>query len=266
MQTGRGHRVNLMSIGQDFYNVGKAIVQESDGGTDVGPLVITENYCEANTSFQDHYNNFIVGTVWTDSNENSQYDPGEGESGVTVTPDSGTYYAVTADSGGYAIPVTSQSISTVTFSGTSLGTDINKPVSVGTESVLLDVETGYESTVTYPAELDITANNSDGPVTISAGDPLTVAISIDAGSYSGASADWYIVVNTSSGWQSFNVSQMDYSISGLSALIQGYGLISFGPAAIFSTTSLSAGTYTYYFAVVLTSGQFYYDIVTVNVQ
>ena len=113
--------------------------------------------------------------------------------------------------------------------------------------------------------LDIKANSSDGPVTISAGDQLSIAISLDSGSYTGASADWYIVVNTPSGWQSFNVSQMDYSTSGLSALVQGYGLISFGPAGIFSTSGSGAGTHTYYFAVHLGGGQWFYDSVVVNI-
>jgi hypothetical protein len=58
---------------------------------------------------------------------------------------------------------------------------------------------------------------------------------------------------------------MDYSTSGLSALVEDYGLISFGYAEIFSTSSLSVDTYTYYFAVVL-SGQLYYDSVVVNVE
>ena len=96
---------------------------------------------------------------------------------------------------------------------------------------------------------DITANNSEVTLNINEGDQLSIAISLDPGNYTGTSADWYIAVNTSSGWQSFNISQMDYSTSGISPLLQGYGLISFGPTGIFSTSSLSAGTYTYYFAV-----------------
>jgi hypothetical protein len=58
---------------------------------------------------------------------------------------------------------------------------------------------------------------------------------------------------------------MDYSTSGLSALLQDYGLISLGSTEIFSTSSLSAGTYTYFFAVII-SGQLYYDSVEVTVE
>ena len=116
-----------------------------------------------------------------------------------------------------------------------------------------------------PPSPDIRANNSDEPITIGTSDSLSVSIGLDAGDYSDESCDWYIVVNTPSGWQSFNASQMDYSTSGLTALLQDYGLISFGSAEIFSTSSLSVGTYTYYFAIDL-SGQLYYDSVVVNVQ
>ena len=112
---------------------------------------------------------------------------------------------------------------------------------------------------------DIKANGSDTSVTLDRFDPFFVKISLDPGDYTGTLADWYICVNTPSGWQSFNLTQMDYSTSGLSPLLQSYGLINLGSTKIFSTSSLSAGTYTYYFAVNV-SGQFYYDSVTVNVQ
>jgi hypothetical protein len=111
----------------------------------------------------------------------------------------------------------------------------------------------------------IKANDSEGTLNINEGDQLRIAISFDPRDYSGTPADWYIVVYTPSGWQSFNASQMDFSTPGLSALIQDYGLISFGSAEIFSTSNLSSGTYTYLFAIDL-GGEFYYDSVVVNVE
>ncbi len=42
-----------------------------------------------------HYNQFIVGTVWKDLDWDGMYDTNEGLGGVTVTPDAGTYYAIT---------------------------------------------------------------------------------------------------------------------------------------------------------------------------
>ena len=138
MQPGRGHRKAIMSIDGNLTNVGLAMVAENDPGTDVGPYVTTGNYCSADVSTPDHYNRFLVGTVWRDLNANQQYDPGEGMGGIDVRPDSGGYYAVTADSGGYAIPVDAGTY-TVTFSGSGLAGDETRTVTVGDSSFLLDL-------------------------------------------------------------------------------------------------------------------------------
>jgi len=137
MQTERGHRKAIMSTDGDYSNVGLAMVRESDPDTQVGAFVTTGNYCRANTTYSNHFNRFIVGTVWKDDNSNGIYDPGEGISQVSVIPNQGTYYAVTAKSGGYAIPVDSGTYS-VTFSGPAInGTEI-KAVTVGDDSILLN--------------------------------------------------------------------------------------------------------------------------------
>jgi len=123
MQPGRKHCKAIMSLDGDYTNVGVALVYEGNPGTDVGPYVSTGNYCKANTSQPDHYNQFIVGTVWRDLNGNNRYDPGEGIGGVTVTSNAGTFYAVTSQSGGYAIPVTmAPGTYQVVFSGGAGGT------------------------------------------------------------------------------------------------------------------------------------------------
>lgn len=140
MQDGRGHRLAIMSIDNDYTNVGLAAVAVSDPGKDVGPLVATGNFGKANTSHADHYNRFLVGTVWQDANNNDQYDPGEGMANITVMPDSGTYYAITADSGGYAFPVTATGTYDVTFSGSGITDAVVETVTVASEdSVLLDL-------------------------------------------------------------------------------------------------------------------------------
>ncbi len=90
MQTGRGHRQAIMALDGDYMNVGIAMVPEENPNTGVGPLVTTGNYCGALESLPDHYNRFLVGTVWSDQNGNGLYDPGEGMSGVQVTPDQGS--------------------------------------------------------------------------------------------------------------------------------------------------------------------------------
>jgi len=106
-----------MSVDGNYTNVGLAAVSESDSSTQVGPLVIFGNFCQANTNAADHFNRFLVGTVWSDSNNNGLYDPGKGFGNVTVMPDRGDYYAVTSNSGGYAIPLTAAGEYRISFSG-----------------------------------------------------------------------------------------------------------------------------------------------------
>ena len=105
MQTGRGHRKAIMSTDGDYMNVGIAAVPELNPGTQVGPSVVTGNYARANTSWPDHHNRFLVGTVWEDLDGDGLYDPGEGIEGAVVMPSAGPYFAVTASGGGYAIPM-----------------------------------------------------------------------------------------------------------------------------------------------------------------
>jgi hypothetical protein len=136
MQPGRGHRLAIMG---DYDNVGLAMVPDNSGATSVGPLVFSGAYMYADTGAPDHYNRFLVGTVWQDLDANGRFDAGEGFGGVTVMPDLGPYYAVTAAGGGYAIPITSAGSYQVTFSGGGVGPQ-QLPVVVGSESELLDLE------------------------------------------------------------------------------------------------------------------------------
>jgi len=146
MQNGRGHRQAIMSLDGDYTNVGIAAVPESDPHTSVGPWVVTGNFATARTGAPDHYNRFLVGTVWRDSNENGRYDAGEGLADVSVRPDHGTFYAVTAAGGGYAIPMTTSGDYQVSFSGGELPTSRTLGVEVGAASALLDLR--YERSQT----------------------------------------------------------------------------------------------------------------------
>ena len=148
MQPGRGHRKAIMSIDGDYTNVGLAAVPEGNPGTNVGPLVVSLNYCAAMANGVDHFNRFLVGTVWRDLNGNGRYDPGEGVGGVTVTPDHGEFFAVSAAGGGYAIPITASGDYRVTFSGGNIGASASSQVTVGAESALLDYLVGSTSVAT----------------------------------------------------------------------------------------------------------------------
>ena len=147
MQDPPGHRYAIMGVwefaGPGLTNVGLALVPEDNPQTSVGPLVFSGAYCQAGG---DDHNRFIIGTVWEDLNEDGDYDEGEGVGGVTVMPDKGSYYAVTGNAGGYAIPISAADDYAVTMSGQSLGTNsIEFSVTVGAESVQLDLLVGADS-------------------------------------------------------------------------------------------------------------------------
>lgn len=140
MQAGRGHRVAIMSSIGNLTNVGLALVPEINPLTEVGPLVFSGAYCTADTSWPAHYNRFLVGTVWRDTNNNSRYDAGEGVNNVRVQPSNGTFHAITGIAGGWAIPATAVGAVTVTFSGGNLASNLTRTATVGADSVLLDLK------------------------------------------------------------------------------------------------------------------------------
>lgn len=153
MQTGRGHREGLMGA---YSCVGIACVEEDNPSTNVGPVVTTINYCNANASCSDHHNLFVVGTVWNDANTNALYDPGEGIGNVTVMPNQGTYFAITGTAGGYAIPLGSGTY-TLTYSGGELPSNVVKCVTIDSVSLLEDVELsgkGFEMTASATISQD----------------------------------------------------------------------------------------------------------------
>jgi len=137
MQPGRGHRQAVMGIDSDYSNVGIAAVLELDPDTFVGPSVVTGNYARAATSYPDHHNRFLVGTVWEDLDADGLYDPGEGIEGVTVLPSRGPWFAVTAAGGGYAIPVLAEGAIGVDFEGGGVPFR-TLTATVGATSVLVD--------------------------------------------------------------------------------------------------------------------------------
>ncbi|MBI2876401.1 MAG: carboxypeptidase regulatory-like domain-containing protein [Candidatus Tectomicrobia bacterium] len=135
-----GHRRNAINFDNSnrFREVGISIVHEDKPGTEVGPLVISQDFAEPLNRGSIFV--FIVGVVFHDANANGFYDPGEGRSGVTILPDRGTYYAVTSASGGYAIPIEPGAGEvTLQVSGGGLPEEQSRGVSIGSVNVKADV-------------------------------------------------------------------------------------------------------------------------------
>ena len=122
------HRANVMNTDASiptFREIGISCVPSAIKS--FGPLVITEDFGTP----ADGTVAYVTGVVYQDSNGSGDYDEGEGLAGVTVTPDSGTYYAVTASAGGFVIPLPTSGSGTLTItaSGGALGAPRTKTIS-----------------------------------------------------------------------------------------------------------------------------------------
>lgn len=160
MQLGRGHRVNIHG---DFREVGVGVKLGSNtvGNSEVGPHLVTQNF-----GTQTDSKAYITGVAYYDVNGNGFYDLGEGIGGLNVNVQGAEHHAVTASSGGYAIPVpTSNATRSVNFSGLGFNSSFNAVIANGanvkvdlkpayvapTPSGSVIVKTGEASTYTFAA-------------------------------------------------------------------------------------------------------------------
>jgi uncharacterized membrane protein YgcG len=119
MQNPRGHRQSIMgSTGTTalFREVGIGVIDGSKtvGSSTVGPHLVVQDFAS-----RSGITPFITGVAFTDGDADGFYDPGEGVGGLYVRVHVGATengsYAVTAASGGYAVPVPGDGTYTVTF-------------------------------------------------------------------------------------------------------------------------------------------------------
>lgn len=118
MQNPRGHRDNIHA---DFREIGIGVINGTNTveGRTVGSQLVTQNFGTNN-----YDEAFVTGVAYHDLNGNSFYDPGEGIGGLTVTVEGADFHAVTSNSGGYTIPITTEnSTRAVRFEG--LGADFS---------------------------------------------------------------------------------------------------------------------------------------------
>jgi len=125
------HRV--VTLSENFNEIGIGSLTGNFQG--VNTLMVTQKF--ATSAFTPKY--FLVGVVYEDSNGNDQYDIGEGLQGITITPDKGSYYSVTSESGGFAIPLPhSSGTLSVTASSQELSQSVTKEINMTGENVKLD--------------------------------------------------------------------------------------------------------------------------------
>ena len=101
-----------------------------------------------------------------------------------------------------------------------------------------------------PLPLNIRANGSDGPITVTPNDPVGISVSLDPGDKAGQNADWWVAVNTPftppGDWYTFVYPGLNW-LPGVNLCTQT-GLFDLAPYEVLNMT-LPVGTYTFYFAL-----------------
>ena len=110
---------------------------------------------------------------------------------------------------------------------------------------------GYKKLLQNPSSVpDIKANGSDGPVVLSQGQPVSIAISLNPGDKAGQTADWWVAVNTPfappGDWYTFVYPGLNW-LPGVNLCAQT-GLFDLAPYEVLNMT-LPVGNYTFYFAL-----------------
>jgi uncharacterized protein YkwD len=141
-EPGRGHRLNILDPGFREVGVGVETGVFTSGANNYNAVMVTQDFATSGAS----PGPFLVGVVYRDNDGDGFYSVGEGSGGVAVTPERGTFYAVTSTSGGYAVPLLGLSGTLqVTFSGGPLTQPITRTVVLSGENLGLDLEFGQVS-------------------------------------------------------------------------------------------------------------------------
>lgn len=145
-----GHRENLLNPDFDEIGIGvrTGVFTASDGMTvrNYNAVMITQNFARSGAT----PGPLVLGVVYRDANGDGFYSVGEGLAGVTVQPSSGTWYAVTSTSGGFAFPAPATSGTlAVTISGPGVPAPFTKTVTLVPTNVKVDFEVGRELPLSF---------------------------------------------------------------------------------------------------------------------
>ncbi len=273
----RQHLLAMLAFWQQFREIGV--------GYGSNPSSNLKNYWAIHTGFEDDDNPFLTGVVYNDTNGNSRFDRNEGIGGATVSV-GGETPTTTNSAGGWSVKTTSGGSKTVQCNGGSFVGTGTANVTVGSDNIEVDFISGNSSAVVnfnviVSPIATVTANSSSGTVNLNQVTNLSVACSLDSGSFTGQNADWWVAVNVSGtstidGWYYFDVSTGSWVLAGsshtdLSSTHQGSLFNLSPPFEVLNMSGLPAGTFTFYFAVdtimdnVLDIGSLFFDFVIVNI-
>lgn len=177
IQNPPGHRNSIMN--SNFREIGIEIRPENDASTDVGPLIMTQNF---GNRLALNGKSYLLGVIYDDqTTDDNFYTAGEGVSGVTVTAvdqsnSSNTVTATNWSSGGYQLLLDPGTYE-VTFSGDLDGDGQSddshtETVTISSDNVKLDLATDqFANNITTP---------DPGEPAIPSTDPGTTAPLVDA--------------------------------------------------------------------------------------
>jgi spore coat protein U-like protein len=121
-------------------------------------------------------------------------------------------------------------------------------VVVGAPSTFGYTNSGAAYIFSVPTPIpDIKANGSDGSITITISDTLSVTIELDPGDYPGVQADWWCVADTPLGWYYYD--DTGTWLPGFYVSYQGPLFTLTPPLEVLSMSGLPIGGYTFYFGV-----------------
>jgi hypothetical protein len=119
-----------------------------------------------------------------------------------------------------------------------------------------------------PPKPDIKANGSDGPISITTADTLSITVELYSGINEGTEADWWLVAKTPQGWIHYDPSSG--WLPGREVTLQR-PLKNVATKEIYNMSGLVEGTYTFYFCVdmiqngLIDKNQAYYNKVKVTI-
>jgi len=124
------------------------------------------------------------------------------------------------------------------------------------------------SPVNFPL-LDISASGSDGPLSITSNDNVSIRIYVVDGGQSALNADWWVAAETPFGWFYYDVGNNSW-LPGINVAYQGE-VFTVDPVKILTVQGLPQGAYAFYFAIdtnmngVLDVDDIHFDSVAVDV-
>jgi hypothetical protein len=151
----------------------------------------------------------------------------------------------------------------------SIAIDSSDNVHIGYQDTSLG-DLKYATNAQQPAPApDIKANGSDGAITISQSEKLSVTVELNLSTRASENADWWVVAETPFEWYYYDVNRDSWK----PGLICTYGgpLFDLPPYDVLNMSGLPTGDYTFYFGVdmvmngSLDMSDIYYDSVEVEI-